>query len=123
MNGFDARMRRLLADADTAPGFEARVLARIAALAAAPAKDGRVRAEHQRELLRRRLRREAWLNGVIVAGIGTAGVALVLRHGTFVAGWVERIAVVASDPPLSMGFALTLLALGLWPLLRSDMTR
>lgn len=123
MSDLDPRMRRLLADADTSPGFEARVLERIAALEAAPAKDGLIRAEHQRELVRRRLRREAWLNGIIVTGIGTAGIAVVLRHGAMVASWVREVTVVASNPALSMGIVLILLALGLWPLLRRDMTR
>jgi hypothetical protein len=119
LNDFDARMRRLFAGADTAPGFEARVHARVAALEAQPAAGRRADAERRRELERRRLRREAWANGAIVAGSGAAGVALVLRHGAEVSHWVERIAAVASDPSLSTGFALAVLAAGAWPLLRS----
>jgi hypothetical protein len=119
LNDFDARMRRLFADADTSPGFEARVHARVAALEAPPAASRRADAERRREIERRRLRREAWANGAIVAGTGAAGVALVLRHGAEVSQWVERIASVASDPSLSTGFALAVLAAGAWPLLRS----
>lgn len=119
MNGFDARMRRLFAGADTSPRFEARVHARVAALEASTAASRRVDAERRREHERRRLRREAWANGAIVAGTGAAGVAVVLRHGADVSQWVEGIAAVASDPSLSTGLALAVLAAGAWPLLRS----
>jgi hypothetical protein len=119
LNDFDARMRRLFAGADTSPGFEARVHARVAALEAPPAAGRRADAERRRELERRRLRREAWVNGAIVAGTGAAGVALVLRHGSEVSQWAQGIVALASDPSLSTGFALAVLAAGAWPLLRS----
>jgi|SRR5687767_693416 hypothetical protein len=119
MNGFDTRMRRLFAGADTSAGFEARVHARVAALEVLPAAGRRADAERRRELERRRLQREAWANGAIVAGTGAAGVALVLRHGAEVSQWIEGIAAVASDPSLSLGFVLAVLAAGAWPLLRS----
>ncbi len=123
MSGLDARLRRLFAPADTSPGFEARVLARVAALGTAPAADRRARVEQRRDLERRRLRREAWLNGVIAAGIGAAGVAVVLRHGEDVGQWALELAAVAADPSLSMGFALAVLAAGAWPLLRGLLPR
>ena len=125
MNDLDARMRRLFADADTLPGFEARVLARVAALEALPAAGRLADAERRRELDRRRLRREAWANGAIVAGIGAAGVAVVLRHGASVTNWVLEFAAAAADsgPSLSMGFALAVLAVGAWPLLRGFLPR
>ncbi len=66
-------MRRLLAGADTSPGFEARVLARVAALEASPAAESRSLAERRRELEHRRLRRDSWMNAVTAAGIGAAG--------------------------------------------------
>ena len=123
MNDLDARMRRLFAGDDTSSGFEARVLARVAALEAAPAADRRTLAERRRELEHRRLRREFWTNSVTAAGIGAAGIAFVWRNGVDVARWVEESAVIASDPSLSMGFALAVLALGLWPALRSLLPR
>jgi ferric-dicitrate binding protein FerR (iron transport regulator) len=123
MNDFDARMRRLFADAGTSPGFDARVLARVAALDTRPAASQRAEAERRRELERRRLRRETWANGAIVAGIGAAGVTLVLHHGAEVSKWVERIAAAASDPSLSMGFVLAVLVAGAWPFLRSFLPR
>lgn len=123
MSDFDARMRRLFAGADTLPGFEARVHARVAALEARSAAGLRKDVERRRELARRRLRREAWANGAIVAGTGAAGVALVLRHAEEVTQWIEGIAAVASVPSLSLGVTLAVLAAGAWPLLRSFVPR
>lgn len=123
MSDFDARMRQLFADADTGPGFEARVLARVAALEALPAAGRLADAERRRGLGRSRLRREAWVNGAIVAGIGAAGVAVVLRHGASVTDWVLEFAAAASDPSMSMGLALAVLAAGAWPLLRGFLPR
>ena len=123
MSELDARLRRLLAGADTSPGFEARVLARVASLEAAPAADRRSLAERRRELERRWLRRESWMNAVTAAGIGAAGIAVVWRNGPNVARWVEESASIAADPAPLMGFALAVLALGLWPALRSLLPR
>jgi hypothetical protein len=125
VNELDARMRRLFADADTRPGFEARVLARVAALEALPAAGRLADAERRRELDRRRLRRAAWVNGATVAGIGAAGVAVVLRHGASVTSWVLEFAAAAADsgPSLSVGLALAVLAAGAWPLLRGFLPR
>jgi hypothetical protein len=123
VSDFDARMRRLFVGADTAPGFEARVLARVAALEAVPAADRRSLAERRLELEQRRLWREFWTNSVTAAGIGAAGIAFVWRNGADVARWVEESAAIVSDPSLSMGFALAVLALGLWPALRSLLPR
>jgi len=123
VNDFDASMRRIFAGADTSPGFESRVQARVAALETPPAARRRADVQRRRELERRRLQREAWANGAIVAGIGAAGVALVLRHGAEVSQWVERVAALASDPSLSLGFAVAVLAAGAWPLLRGFVPR
>ena len=123
MNDLDTRMRRLLAGADTSPGFEARLLARVAALETAPAAERRNQAERRRELEHRRLRREFWVNAVTAAGIGAAGIAVVWRNGPDVARWLEQSAALASDPWPLMGFALAVLALGLWPALRSLLPR
>ena len=45
---FDARMRRLFADVDTAPGFEARVMQRVSARSQAPRTDLRAQFERAR---------------------------------------------------------------------------
>ncbi len=63
------------------------------------------------------------MNAVTAAGVGAAGIAVVWRHGPNVARWVEESVAIASDPALSMGFALAVLALGLWPALRSLLPR
>ncbi len=123
MNDLDMRLRRLLAGADTAPGFEARVLARVAALEPLPAAERRSLAESHRELEHRRLRRDFWMNAVTAAGIGAAGIAAVWRHGPNVARWVAENSAIAADPGPMMGFALAVLALGLWPALRSLLPR
>jgi hypothetical protein len=123
VNELDIRMRRLLAGADTFPGFEARVLARVAALEAVPDAESRSLAERRRELEHRRLRRDSWMNAVTAAGIGAAGIAVVWRNGPDVARWVEMGVAQATDPALLMGFALAVLGLGLWPALRSLLPR
>lgn len=122
-DGFDARMREIFAGIDTAPGFEARVAARVAALEAVPAEARRARAElrHRREA--GRLRREYWLNAATAAGAGAAAIAVVWRHGPAVARWTEAAATVASEPGALMGLALGALAFGLWPVLRGWLPR
>ena len=123
MNDFDTRMRRVFAGIDTAPGFESRLAGRIASVRDTPAGAALAGLERRRELARRQLRREFWMNAVTAAGVGAAGIAVVWRHGPNVARWVEESVAIASDPALSMGFALAVLALGLWPALRSLLPR
>ena len=119
MSDLDTRMRRLFEGVDTSPGFEARVLARVASLESDAAAALRNLAERRRALEQRWLRRESWMNAVTAAGIGAAGIAVVWRNGPSVVRWVEDSSSLVSDPSLLMGFALAVLALGLWPALRS----
>ena len=49
--GFDARMRLHFEEVDTAPGFEARVLARVASLSAVPAAELRDAAQRDRRVM------------------------------------------------------------------------
>lgn len=121
--GFDARLRRAFAGVDTAPGFEARVAARVAALRVEPADVLRARAESGRLREARRVRRETWLNAVTAAGAGVAAIAVVWRHEPAVARWTESQLAAASDPAVLMGIALSALALGLWPALRGRLPR
>jgi len=116
--GFDTRMRRLFGDADTSRGFEARVLARVAALSGAPADDWRARADRRRELARRRLRREVWTNTVTAAGVGAAAIGLVWRHGPAVAGWMQEALAATLHPGVLAGVALAAIVAGLWPMRR-----
>ena len=123
MSDLDTRMRKLFEGVDASPGFEARVLARVAALESDAAAALRRRAERRRDLEHRWLRRESWMNAVTAAGIGAAGIAVVWRNGPSIVRWVEDSSSLVSDPPLLMGFALAVLALGLWPALRSLLPR
>jgi len=119
VSDLDTRMRRLFEGVDTSPGFEARVLARVASLESDAAAALRNLAERRRALEQRWLRRESWMNAITAAGIGAAGIAVVWRNGPSVVRWVEDSSSLVSDPSLLMGFALAVLALGLWPALRS----
>ncbi len=118
----DARMRALFTGIDTSPEFQTRVMQRIVALGSAPCVDLRAQFERRRELVRRRLRREAWSNAAAVAGIGAAAIALVWRHGPVVARWVEGGLAVSADPGVLTGAALAVLAAGLWPVVRRFVT-
>ncbi len=115
MSTLDARLRRLMSGLDARAGFETRVRARIAA--AVPRPDLREQFERRRALLRRRLRREAWSNGVSIAGVGVGAATLVWRF----AAEIERFAgglTSAADPLAIGGATLAAVALGLWPYLR-----
>jgi negative regulator of sigma E activity len=116
-------MRRRFAGVDTSDGFEARVLARVAALPAVPEAVLRIQADRRQELARRRLRREAWLNGVTTVGVGAAVMALVWRHGAAVAGWTEQAMAAISDADLLARGAAVVLAACLWPAVRRLLPR
>ena len=120
---FDARLRALFADADTTPGFEARVMARVAARRASPDAKLLLLAERRREAIRQRLRREAWMNSATAAGIGAALVALVWREGPAVARWVDQALAAATDAGSLASFALLALGLGGWIVLQRVLPR
>ncbi len=113
----DARLRRHFAGLDTAAGFEGRVVARIAALHTAPAADLRTQFELRRERLHGRLRREAWLNGATIAGIGVAAGAVLWRYAPEIIAWPARHAA-GPDLGVLIGIGFAPVALGLWPQLR-----
>ena len=119
----DASLRRAFAGIDTAPGFEARVLARIAALPATEQAAGRERLERQRLSAARRIAREAWMNAATAIGLGAAAIALVCRHAEAAARWTEDALAVSSSPEVLLPVAMTVLAAGLWPVLRKLMPR
>ena len=119
----DARLRTLFADADTAPGFEARVMACIAARHAAPDAKMLLLAERDREATRERLRREAWMNVGTAAGIGAALIALVWREGPAVAHWVEQGIAAAFDIGSLGTFAFVSLGIGTWVALQRLLPR
>jgi hypothetical protein len=119
----DARLRALFADADTAPGFEARVMARIAARRTATDAELLLLAERQREAIRLRLRREAWMSVGTTAGIGAALIALVWREGPAVVRWVEQGLAAASDVGSLGTFAFVSLGIGTWVALQRLLPR
>ena len=119
----DEGLRRTFAGIDTSAAFEARVAARIAALPAAPRAADLARVERQRANSARRLAREAWINTSTAVGIGAAAIAVVWRHGPAVARWTEDALAVASSPEVLLPAAMTVLAAGLWPVLRRLMPR
>ncbi len=122
-DGYDARMRRHFANLDTSPQFDARLMARVAALAAEPAEVLRARVERRREALARRLRRETWTNAAVAAGVGAAAIAGIWRHGPAVAERMEGILAVVADPNLLGSVAVAVLAVSLWPVLQRYLPR
>jgi hypothetical protein len=117
---FDARMRRLFADADTAPWFEARVMQRVSARNLAPRTDLRAQFERARAHATRGLARQAWMNVATALGVGAAGIALVSKHGPPIASWVEDN---VADPGNLTIFGCAVLAAGLWPFLQKYLPR
>ena len=115
---FDARMRRLFAGADTAPGFEARVMQRVSARNLATRTDRSAEFERARANATRSFVRQAWMNVVTAFGVGAAGIALVWRHRLELAHTMQAGLAVAADSGVLMGIALAVLAAALWPVLR-----
>jgi anti-sigma factor RsiW len=113
-DALDARMRRHFAGIDTAPGFEARLAARIAQASAVPTAVLRARVERGHALAAQRLRREARVNVAIAAAVGVAAIALVWRHGPLVARWLDGALAGSLDPGTLMPIALGALGLAVW---------
>ena len=114
---FDARMRRLFADADTAPGFEARVMQRVSAQSLAPRMDSRAYARATRSLAR-----QAWTNVATAVGVGGAAIAIVWRHRLEITQVVQTGLADATDSGLLFSIAAVILVAGLWPVLRRYVT-
>ena len=119
---FDARMRRLFADLDTAPGFEARVMRRVSAQNLAPRTDLRAQFERARARAANSLARQAWTNAATVVGVGAAGIAVVWRHRLEITHAVQSGLAGAADSGLLLSIAAVVLAAGLWPVLRRYVT-
>lgn len=116
----DARLRRMMADLDAGAGFEARVMQRVAARAAragAASADLRAQFERRREIVRRRLRREAWSNAITIAASGVAAFALVWHYSAEIVRWVTESDLQAgNEPVLLLAVAVAAVAAALWPL-------
>jgi hypothetical protein len=116
----DERLRKLLGALDAGPGFEKRVMQRVAKVAAragAPCEDLRAQFERCRELLHRRLRREARMNGASTLGLGACAGALLWRY----ASEIQQVATDSMqliDPNLLIGSVLAIVGLSVWAVLR-----
>jgi hypothetical protein len=116
----DSRLRRMLAGLDAEAGFEARVMQRVAARAAragAASADLCAQFERRREIVRVRLRREAWSTAITIAGGGLAAAALVWRFEEQIVRWLTASDLLATNGTVVL-FAIALAAIGaaLWPL-------
>ena len=122
----EGRLRGLFGSLDARTGFEERVMVRVASLAAqrgAVRTDLRAQYERRRELTRRRLQREAWSNGIGIAGIGVAAGALAWHYADQIGRrLIEPVASGQVDPMVAAGFSLAAIAataaLVLWRPLR-----
>lgn len=116
----DARLRKLMGGLDARAGFEARVTQRVVALRAttiASRADLRAQFEHRRDLVRRRLRREAWMNGITILGLAACAGALLWRF----APEFQRLAAhsaVQLDPLLLSAGTLVSVGAAVWFLIR-----
>jgi hypothetical protein len=98
-------------------------MARVAAPRAVADPKLLILAERSREVTRRRLRREVWMNAGTAAGIGAALVALVWREGAAIAPWVEQGLAATSDMGALAGLAFVALGFGAWIALQRFMPR
>lgn len=119
----DARLRGLFGTLDAREGFEDRVMSRVASLAtdSGAAREGlRAQFERRREIVRRRIAREDWTNGITIAGIGVAAIALVWRLAPSIRRWVLDSGLAADLGPMQLAFYSSgvFLLLLMWPLLR-----
>ncbi len=114
----DARLRRLHGGLDAAPGFEGRVMKRIAGLGAeSKREDLHAQFEYRRELLRHRLRREAWMNGITILGIGACAFGLLWRYARDFQHLATGSAALI-DPNLLIGGTIAFLVGTIWFVLR-----
>jgi len=113
----DDRLRRLFGNLDAEPGFEERVMQRVATLATAPREDLRAQYERRRALLRRRLKREAWMNGITAIGLGACAGALLWRYAAEIQRLATDYAPLIDPQLLAVGTVASVGAL-IWLLIR-----
>ena len=110
----DARLRKLLGGLDAGAGFEERVMRRVAEIAACgPSEDLRAQFERRRELIRIKLRREAWTNTATALGLGACAGALSWRYASDIQSFAIQ-SVQSIDPNLLTGSTLAAIAVVLW---------
>jgi len=115
MAALDARLRQAMSRLDAGVGFHERLQARIAAVVPRAAEAEEL--ERRRAALHGRLKREAWANGISVAGLGLAAIAAVWRFAPEIVQFAASNSE-AADAMLIGAITLAALAAGLWPLLR-----
>lgn len=121
MRALDARLGRLYGNLDTSPGFEDRLQARIAALAAARARplaaEARERLEREHAMERAAVDRAARVDSIAVA-IGGLGSALGLwRFAPEISRWYAAT-VEQMDPVLVAFGGMAVIGAAAWALLR-----
>jgi hypothetical protein len=119
---YEDRLRRLCGSLDAAPGFEERVMQRVATLPAAPRSDLRAQFERRRALRCGRLRREAWMNGLTALGLGACAGALLWRYESLIRQ-VAGASASLFDPQLLGGSTIVTLVAALWLLIRRSQSR
>jgi len=117
MRALDARLKKLYGNLDTSPGFEDRLQARIAALAAArPAAADRSRLEREHERALAAARSAARVDSIAVGSAGLGGALALGRFAPELSAWYAS-SVEALDP-LVVGFgSLAVTVVALWALL------
>lgn len=117
MQALDNRLRKMLSSLDTAPGFEERLQARVAAVAGQPSEGLRARLEREHERARAAADRAAWADALAIAIAGLGGLLAVWRFAPALAH--AYAATLDASGPAAIGFA-TLAAAGaaLWAILR-----
>lgn len=110
----DTRLRKVFGGLDAGAGFEERVMQRVAVPGTtAPRENLRAQFERRRELLRRRLRREAWMNSITILGLGACAGALLWRYASAIQQFATDAAP-AVDANLLIGGTVAALGAALW---------
>ncbi|MBS1200333.1 MAG: hypothetical protein H6R27_1011 [Proteobacteria bacterium] len=117
MQALDNRLRKMFAGLDAAPGFEERLRARIATLAAQPPAEIRDRLEREHDRARAAAARAARLDGLAVAIAGVGGLLAVWRFAPDLARFYEASVETAGPSVVAFG-TLGVAAVALWAVLR-----
>ena len=117
MKALDNRLRKTFAGLDATPGFEARLQARVATLAAGPSTEVLAQLERQHDRARAAADRAARLDGLAIA---IAGVGSLVAVWQFAPGLARLYATsVETLGPATIGVAtLAVAGVALWAVLR-----
>lgn len=117
MQALDHRLRKIFSGLDAAPGFEQRLQARIATLAARPSEDELAQLERQHDLARAAADRAARVDGLAIAIGGVGSLVAVWR---FAPGLTRLYAasVETLGPAMIAVATLAVAGVALWAVLR-----